>query len=236
MTALQRNQLVWLSDAAWQQVLSRAWDAQAQSILSHWHAEQLPLVVCRQRGADRSATISLGLPAPLQWERRKLALELPPEAIARSGAFPLLRNIALSPADAVQVQDLLLHAVALQVRMQVYGSYGWQWLSGLPCVRAGSDMDLLAHVPDLDAAGQMAWLLQGLQLVCRVDGELVFPGGWAVAWREYAQLIGGKVEQVLVKHRSGVQLLDMAGLRLRFRIAPPQAGVAALRKDAAHAC
>jgi phosphoribosyl-dephospho-CoA transferase len=74
-------------------------------------------------------------------------------------------------------------------------------------------MDLLAHVPDLDTAGQVVWLLQGLQLGCRVDGELVFPGGWAVAWREYATLIGGKVEQVLVKHRTGVQLLDMAQLQ-----------------------
>jgi phosphoribosyl-dephospho-CoA transferase len=88
-------------------------------------------------------------------------------------------------------------------------------------VRAGSDLDLLAHVADLDTAGQVVWLLQGLQLQHRVDGELVFPGGWAIAWREYAQLIGGKVEQVLVKHRRGVQLLDMAALRSRFRGAQP---------------
>jgi phosphoribosyl-dephospho-CoA transferase len=45
-----------------------------------------------------------------------------------------------------------------------------------------------------------------------VDGELLFPDGQAVAWREFAQLIGGKVEQVLVKHRSGVHLAGMAHL------------------------
>jgi phosphoribosyl-dephospho-CoA transferase len=60
-----------------------------------------------------------------------------------------------------------------------------------------------------------------------VDGELVFPGGWAVAWREYAQLIGGKVEQVLVKHRTGVQLLEMAALRSCFRAARARAVPAA---------
>jgi phosphoribosyl-dephospho-CoA transferase len=231
MTALQRNQLVWLSDPAWQQLLARSWDAQAQSVLAHWHARQLPLVVCRQRAAESSTTISLGLPAPLQWERRKLALELTVESIARVGTFPLLRNLVLSPADAPQVQDLLLHTDALQVSMQVYGSFGWQWLSGLPCVRAGSDLDLLAHVPDLDTAGQVTWLLQGLQLHCRVDGELVFPGGWAVAWREYAQLIGGKVEQVLVKHRTGLQLMGMTELRSRFRTV--QSPVAPVASDAA---
>jgi phosphoribosyl-dephospho-CoA transferase len=222
MATLQRNQLVWLNEAGWQQQVARPWDAQARSILAHWQAEHLPLVVCRQRVAQNLGSVSLGLPAPLQWERRKLALELPLDAIARTGPFPLLRSLALSPADAAQVQTLLLHTDALQVAVQVYGSYAWQWLSGLPCVRASSDMDLLVPVPDLDIAGQMAWLLQGLQLACRVDGELVFPGGWAVAWREYAQLMGGRVEQVLVKHRSGVQLLNLSGLRARVAQTSPQ--------------
>ena len=216
MRVLQRNQLVCLHDSVWQKLLAGVWDAQAQNLLMHWRTAQLPLVVCRQRAIESSTTVSLGLPAPLQWDRRKLALELALKNIARVATFPLLRDIALSPADCVQVQDFLLHTDALQARVEVYGSYGWQRLTGLPCVRVGSDLDLLAHVPDLDTAGQLVWLLQGLQLVCRVDGELVFPGGWAVAWREYAQLMGGKVEQVLVKHRTGVQLLGMSELRSCF--------------------
>jgi phosphoribosyl-dephospho-CoA transferase len=60
-------------------------------------------------------------------------------------------------------------------------------------------------------------LLQGLKLKWRVDGELVFPNGWALAWREYAQLIGGKVDRVLVKERNGAQLLSMAELRAQLR-------------------
>jgi phosphoribosyl-dephospho-CoA transferase len=51
----------------------------------------------------------------------------------------------------------------------------------------------------------------------RVDGELVFPNGWALAWREYAQLIGGKVDRVLVKDRSSAQLRSMAELRAELR-------------------
>jgi phosphoribosyl-dephospho-CoA transferase len=236
-SAPQRNQLVWLTEAGWQQQRARPWDAQAHSILAHWHTQNLPLVVCRQRVPDSPHSLSLGLPAPLQWERRKLALELPLEAIARAGTFPLLHNIALSPADTLQADDLLAHTDALQVSVQVYGSYAWQWLSGLPCVRPGSDLDLLAQVPDLDTAGQVVWLLQGLQLECRVDGELMFPGGWAIAWREYAQLIGGKVAQVLVKHRSGVQLRGMTELRARFRVAGSRGlpTLASLQPEADHA-
>ena len=78
MIAPQRNQLVWLVDAGWQQVLERAWDVQAQDILSHWHEQQLPLVVCLQRVPGSSSTISLGLPAPLQW--------LKPEHLPKPGS------------------------------------------------------------------------------------------------------------------------------------------------------
>jgi phosphoribosyl-dephospho-CoA transferase len=111
---------------------------------------------------------------------------------------------------------------ALQVPLRVYGSFGWQQLCGLPCVHEGSDLDLLAHVPDLGTAGQVVWLLQGLKLTWRVDGELVFPNGWALAWREYAQLIGGKVDRVLVKQYSGAQLCSMAELRAELRGVRPQ--------------
>lgn len=216
MRAVHRNQLVWLSDAAWQQVRARAWDAQAQSLLNHWHTQQLPLVVCRQRvpqNLQTPQTLSLGLPAPLRWERRKLALEVAPADVERVGEFPLLTVGLLGPADAAALQHFLQHLAALQVPARVYGSYGWQQLTGLPCVRDGSDLDLHIAVPDMDIAGQVVWLLRGLHLACRVDGELLFPDGQAVAWREYAQLIGGRVERVLVKHHGGVQLAGMAQLQ-----------------------
>jgi phosphoribosyl-dephospho-CoA transferase len=229
MQALQRNQLVWLHDAAWQRLLARDWDAQAQAILCHWQRHALPLVVCRQRPpeplelpepaepAEQTHRISLGLPAPVQWQRRKLALAAIPQDIERMGHFPLLSSSALATSHAAQLQALLQHMQALQVPLRVYGSFGWQQLCGLPCVRDGSDLDLLAQVPDLATAGQVVWLLQGLTLPWRVDGELLFPNGWALAWREYAQLIGGRVEQVLVKHRHGAQLLGMAALRASLR-------------------
>ena len=175
MHALHRNQLVWLTEAAWVQVRARAWDAQAQSILANWHEAQLPLVVCRQRSPESPGSVSLGLPAPLLWERRKLALEVVHEDIERVGDFPFLTHGLLSTADASALQNFLQHLEVLHVSARVYGSYGWQQLTGLACARDSSDLDLLIHVPDLDIAGQVVWLLRGLQLACRVDGELIFP-------------------------------------------------------------
>ena len=217
MQGPHRNQLVWLTEAGWRQVLLREWDAQAQGILDHWHTQQLPLVVCRQRVPEAHDTISLGLPAPLQWERRKLALDVvvsgPDAAIERVGDFPLLHPDMVGPADAEPLRCFLQQLALLGLSARVYGSYGWQHLSGLPCVRGSSDLDLLIAVTDLDVAGQAVRLLQGLQLSCKVDGELVFPDGQAVAWREHGQLLGGAVGQVLVKHRKGVHLAGLAQLQ-----------------------
>jgi phosphoribosyl-dephospho-CoA transferase len=132
--------------------------------------------------------------------------------IERAGDFPLLTRGLLVPADTAPLHNFLHRLAELHVPARVYGSYGWQQLTGLPCVRDSSDLDLLIAVPDMDTAGQVVWLLRGLQLVCRVDGELLFPNGQAVAWREFGQLIGGKVEHVLVKHRRGVHMAGMAHL------------------------
>lgn len=212
MRAPHRNQLVWLSHAAWLNVRGRNWDLQVHTLLEHWHTQRLPLVVCRQRTAGHADSISLGLPAPLQWDRRKVALEVRTRDLERVGHFPILTPDLLGAAHAAQLDEFVQGLNALHLSARVFGSYGWQQLTGLPCVRDQSDLDLLVEVPDLHTAALVANLLQGLDLGCRVDGELVLPQGQAVAWREYAQLRSGQVDQVLIKHRKGVELCGQAQL------------------------
>lgn len=211
MQALQRNQLVWLTDGGWQQVLARRWDAQAQTILQHWHAHRLPLVACSQRAHHTPATVSLGLPAPTRWGRRKLALEVLPQAVEHTGLFPALELVAQRHFTEPGAAQVLAHLLALQVPLQVYGSFGWQHLTSLDYVRPTSDLDLRAQVPDHASARAAARALHALQLPLRVDGELAFPDGSAIAWREYLQWLDGKVDRVLVKTRMGIQLADLAG-------------------------
>lgn len=216
MQVLQRNQLVWLSDSGWKQLLGRkdnAWDAEATCILQHWHSIQLPLVVCTQRQRHSPATISLGLPAPEQWSRRKLALEVLPQAVERTGGFPSLKQVAHSYFAVPAMQNLLTAMQANRVQMQVYGSFGWRFLTGLDYVRSTSDLDLRAEVPDHATACKVVLALGSLQMPLRVDGELAFPDGSAIAWREYQQWVDGKVDRLLVKSRTSVQLLDPAVLQ-----------------------
>jgi phosphoribosyl-dephospho-CoA transferase len=71
-------------------------------------------------------------------------------------------------------------------------------------VRPGSDLDLRVEVPDREIAVAVARALNALLLPMRVDGELAFPDGSAIAWREYLLWTERKVDRMLVKTRTSV--------------------------------
>lgn len=233
MIALRRHQLVYLKPAAWEPLIAnalagnaqagdaqagdaQAGDAQAghaQAGLQHWAAHDLPLVVARQDRAAPALTRKLGLPLPQAWGRLRLSLQVLSTQIARVAAFPDARTVAplLLPPTQAALHDLCdgLHAIGVTTR--VYGSYGWQWLTGLRYVRSGSDLDLLMEVPDLAIApttadAVVARLSTWGSAAPRLDGELVFDNGSAVAWREWRAWRSGQTQQLLVKRADGVAL------------------------------
>nr|WP_315230268.1 malonate decarboxylase holo-[acyl-carrier-protein] synthase [uncultured Albidiferax sp.] len=210
MQALQRNQLVWLHDHAWEGLAAQPRDMSAQTTLAYWQQHRLPLVVCRQAACMPTQCISVGLAAPRSWAANKLALDLAPEDILSHGDFPSLQQVAHGSPWQPAAQAL---AEALGTVAHVYGSYGWQHLTGLDYVHAASDIDLHLPVPHMDAAQAVVAQLEAARLPMRIDGELVFAGGHAVAWREFARLLQGQTRSVLVKTRHSLQLADLPTLR-----------------------
>ena len=208
-----RNRLVWLNQQGWSHCLAATADASDQGILRHWQTHDLPVVVSTQRPQHSPDHISLGLPAPTRWGRRKLALAVLPQHIARTGEFPLLEDVAPACLSAPAVLELLLPMRAMQVALRVYGSYGWAYLTGLDYVRPASDLDLLAVLAHAAQAQQVAQALLATPADCRIDGELAFADGRSVAWRECLQAADGGAVHVLVKHRTQVQLLPLATLQ-----------------------
>ena len=75
-------------------------------------------------------------------------------------------------------------------------------------VRLSSDLDLRVEVPDHEMAAAVSRALNALQLPMRVDGELAFPDGSAIAWREYLQWVEGKVDRMLVKSRTSIGFIE----------------------------
>ena len=143
--------------------------------------------------------------------------------------------------------DQALAAAGASAR--VYGSFGWQHLTGLGYLHPGSDLDLLVRVRDAAGADVALAALQEaaaafaphaeppggsrladaaggeIPLAPRLDGELAFDDGRAVAWREWATWRDGRARQVLVKTSSGAYLepdhavTRAASTTLRSRVA-----------------
>lgn len=210
MNALERNQLVWIDEQAWWQIESHAWDVEAQKILAHWRTQRLPFVICRQRAETAPDQVCVGLPAPAQWSRRRLALTVNQGRITACTEFPMLVQVALSHAWGDAARDLSDALASMGVQAHVYGSHGWQWLTGLTYLHGESDLDLSVGVSSLETALLVVKQLAYTQLHCRIDGEIVFSGGRAIAWRELQRWVQGQTAQVLVKDRHSIRLDSLA--------------------------
>ncbi len=214
MAALQRHGLVWLDEAGWQAVLQPdagdpPWDEEALDCLRHWALRDLPLVVTRQPLHAPAEAVTLGLAAPLRWGRRRLFVGTRLQHLRRHGAFPQAAALSAALAPALHPRwHALCDALAAQgVDARVHGSFGWQLLCGEPCVRAGSDIDLLLPCRSAAQADAVAALLgQPGWGAPRLDGELLWPDDGAVAWREWAAWRAGRQRQLLVKRLHGAAL------------------------------
>jgi len=210
MVPLRRHQLARLSTDGWAAVLGRPWDAQARECLAHWTLHRLPLVVTRQPAhAMADGWIALGLPAPARWERRRLALQVPKAAVQDLGEFPHLAGVLdlLPPPARGAASELLGGLDASHAGARVFGSYGWQAVSGLDHVRTGSDLDLSVSVEGAAHADGVVRALGSFDaLRPRLDGELMFADGAAVAWREWREWRAGRAKAVMVRRLDGVAL------------------------------
>lgn len=217
MKPLRRHQLVWLDEFAWHRVLASgtplAASTEAADCLAHWAEQRWPLVVTRQTpqalAGTADALLALGLAAPARWGRRAISVTASLRGVTRQAAFPLAAEISpLLPAAAQPGWVRLCEQLCwLGVVARVYGSYGWQHITGMDYVHAGSDIDLLIDVGNAVQADQAGALLCSAQTGrVRIDGELVFEDGAAVAWREWLRYRSGQVDSILAKRISGASL------------------------------
>jgi len=205
MPPLHRHQLAHLSAAGWRDILGRNGDDELRACLQLWADGNLPLVVTRQPRPARDGEplpVALGLSAPALFNGRRVALQVPPAQIAWFGEFPLLAETAqLLPRAARPRLDAMGRALAtLGVKARVYGSVGWQQMTGLKYMHEQSDLDLwlaVGSANEADAAAQV--LLRHAPARPRLDGELLFVDGSAVAWREWLAWRTGACRSLMVK-------------------------------------
>jgi phosphoribosyl-dephospho-CoA transferase len=209
----KRHSLVWLHDSGWQHVRV---DESQRHIVQHWQAENWPLVV-RRRDADATGDdICLGIAVAPDAQGKKLRIPVRVQASA-------VREMR-EPLDIVDViphagqtwrralERLQQDAKEEGITVRVYGSLALQALTGQHYVRETSDIDLLLAPHDRYRLEKMLELLERHRHSLPLDGELEFPDGSAVSWKEWMQARRASGNRVLVKCAAEVVLLRVDDL------------------------
>ncbi len=205
---LRRHELLRLTAVGWRCAMAEG-DPEAHQCFAHWAANDLPLVVATQTAAGNASIVSLGLPSPTAWRRKRFALRVPLSDVNPGlQAFPLLVECESALRHvSPRFVDLRISLSRLSPGTRVYGSFGWQHLTGLSYVREHYDLDLLLPVADAEQADKVVAVLARWDVeTWRLDGELCFNDGSAVAWCEWAAWRAGRVSTILVKRLRGASL------------------------------
>jgi phosphoribosyl-dephospho-CoA transferase len=161
--------------------------------------------------------VPVGLPLPPAAGKCRIALLLPADGVLQRSSPPLLRAIAMVADSSWRstIASLLVLGAESGVEPSAFGSLLWQHQTGLTYLSPHSDLDVLWPVPPGFDVLSLVFSIAELQREAplRIDGEVVFPDGSAVNWRELwmAYRTADRTD-VLAKTMEGVRLLDIAAL------------------------
>lgn len=202
---LPRHRLVRLFPAAWEALLASRADIAREPIVVEWARNSWPLIVRRPSTTD-VGDLALGLPLPPSAGKRRIAVTVSLDDVASVSALPTLGDVVSTAPERWLpcLRELAALAARYQMQTGVFGSLGWQWLTGLNYLAPKSDIDItwtpsspalveafLADLADVDARAPM-----------RLDGELLRRSGDGVNWRELVS----RNAQVAVKTAIDVEL------------------------------
>jgi phosphoribosyl-dephospho-CoA transferase len=217
---LDRHTLVWVGFGERERMYALATDEVRRHALRRWFANDWPLVVRRPGDDARAGRIALGLPLPPSEGKRRLCFELPERAIARWS--PPLRVCDAAPRLPLAWRKSLAalgeQAAQCGVTLRVFGSVAWQALTGLDYLTARSDVDLWWQPADADQLETVVAIIARWEKRhgVRADGEISFPYGAAVAWREWHASRSN--DRVLVKRIDACELMWRSALAATLQV------------------
>lgn len=211
MRRLHRHDLVWLRAGA--AVTLAACSTAAAADVEAWRRAGRPLVCARSDNLP-TERVRLGLTLPGTRERRRVSLTAARADVERSTPLPPLDTLVdtLPTGHRPSLHAFAERCTVLGITPRVYGSLLWQSLSGKPCLRADSDLDLLFDLDHPAPLPALLALLRHADGALRLDGEIRC-GAHAVAWRELAAALDGRSpRRVLAKSDDGIVLIDVGDL------------------------
>jgi len=213
----RRHELLHVAPDVWASTLAHHPASAGLPMLEAWADRGWPVIVRRRTRAEDPGLVPIGLPLPPALGKRGISLLLPPNGVLQRSAPPLLRTAAhvANPSWRPTIASLVALGVRAGVEPGAFGSLLWQHRTGLAYLSPHSDLDVLWPVPE---GFDVISLVFGIAEVQRdaqplIDGEIIFPDGTAVNWRElWNAYRAGDPAAVLAKSMEGVRLLDIATL------------------------
>jgi phosphoribosyl-dephospho-CoA transferase len=186
-------------------------------LVGAWADRGWPVILRRRAETEDPDLVPVGVPLPPAAGKRRVALLLPPEGVLQRSSPPLLRAAArvADPGWRSTIVSLSALGARTGVEPSVFGGLLWQHLTGLPYLSPHSDLDVLWPVPAGFDVLSLVFSIAEIQrdAPLRIDGEVIFPDGTAVNWRElWNALRAADLATVLAKSIEGVRLLDIASL------------------------
>ncbi|MBS0347327.1 MAG: malonate decarboxylase holo-[acyl-carrier-protein] synthase [Proteobacteria bacterium] len=215
---MRRHDLATVRAGAPVRFLCGALDDALSARVAAWIAAGRSLVVARQLTGGSEALLGLTLPAA-EGRRRVGCL------VEQTDLLQIRRPLSIAEclhrlADdvAAPLATLAERLAAAGVSVGVYGSLAWEALSGEAYRHPESDVDLICDVASAAQAEACLRLLAdgAAALPCGLDGEIRFPDGCAVAWRELAAAWSRADAKVLVKGGVDVGLLPLSVVLEQF--------------------
>jgi phosphoribosyl-dephospho-CoA transferase len=213
----RRHDLLHVAPDVWASAVAHCPSLAGVPLLRAWADRGWPVIVRRRAEAEDPDLVPVGVPLPTAAGKRRVALLLSPEGVLQSSSPPLLRSAA-RVADRgwrPTIASLLALGARTGVEPAAFGSLLWQHLTGLAYLSPHSDLDVLWPVPaDFDVLS-LVFSIAEIQrdAPLRIDGEVIFPDGSAVNWRElWNALRAADLPTVLAKSMEGVRLLEIASL------------------------
>lgn len=208
-----RHDLAWLNRQGWDAAIAGA-RPEHRTALARWQKNDWPAIV-RRRDADAAPDqVCLGIPLPpdtASGNKIRISLRVESSHIGHTSPPLPLRAAPLDGKLAALEALTRPTASTAEIALHIYGSFAMQALTGESYLTPSSDIDLLFYPickPQLDAG--LALLAAQAKLL-PLDGEIVFPGGAAVSWKEWLQATANR-SRVLVKELHAVRLAEPAQL------------------------
>lgn len=208
----KRHDLLWLTRAGWQAALDQ--HPEHQPVFEYWRSEEWPVVVRRHDAAAdpaREACIGLSLPPDANGRKQRIGWRVALDHVERNSAPLTLKAARPGLAPQWRAGYTRLQELAVGLDLRVYGSLAWQALTSLPSLTPTSDIDILFRPVSRNQLQAGLALLSGAEHGLPLDGEIMFPNGDAVSWKEWLSAESARA-RVLVKTIGHVRMADPADL------------------------